>query len=221
MGTDTPLACMSPNPRIIYDYFRQLFAQVTNPPIDPIREEIVMSLSCYVGPEGNLLTMHPSQCHRLHLPSPILALEELAAIRCLAAYKPSWKVATVDITFAKADGVAGYLRALDRVCDEVAVMIDHGYKVAILSDRATSSSRVALSTLVALGSVHHHLIRKKHRSKIALMVETAEAREVHHMCVLLGYGADASTHYAWEERGYVQNDSFAFSTQSARIWPSR
>ena len=193
MGTDTPLACLSPNPRPIYDYFRQLFAQVTNPPIDPIREEIVMSLSCYVGPEGNLLGMHPSQCHRLHLPSPILDLNDLQAIRSMAAYKTTWKVATVDITFPKMEGVPGYVRALDRICDEVSVMIDHGYKVAILSDRATGSDRVPLSALLALGSVHHHLIRNKQRSKIALMIETAEAREVHHMCVLLGYGADAST----------------------------
>lgn len=143
--------------------------------------------------------MHPSQCHRLHLPSPILTLDDLDCIKCINSVKPSWKVGTVDITFPKSESIPGYIRALDRVCDEVATMIDHGYKIAILSDRAIASDRIPLSTLVALGGVHHFLVRNKQRSRIALMVETAEAREVHHMSVLLGYGADAICPYLVQE----------------------
>jgi glutamate synthase (NADH) len=192
MGTDTPLACISQQPRLIYDYFRQLFAQVTNPPIDPIREEIVMSLTCYVGPEGNILEMNPHQCQRLRLPSPILSIEELTCIRNLPFYKKNWPVLTIDITFHRSEGVAGYLAALDRICSEVSQAITNGVKIAVLSDTLVSADRVPLSALLALGGVHHYLVRNKQRSKIALVVETGEAREVHHFCVLLGYGADAS-----------------------------
>ena len=195
MGTDTPLACISQQPRMIYEYFRQLFAQVTNPPIDPIREEIVMSLTCYIGPEGNLLEMNPHQCHRLRLPSPILSIEDLNCIRSLPRYKSSWHVVTIDITYHRAEGVGGYLAALDRICSEVSQAIMNGDKIAILSDSNVSADRVPLSALIALGGVHHYLVRNKQRSKIALVVETGEAREVHHFCVLLGYGADASMYF--------------------------
>lgn len=191
MGNDAPLAAMASQPRIIYDYFRQLFAQVTNPPIDPLRESIVMSLETYVGPEGNLLEMRPQQCHRILLPSPILSIEEMNAMKNLKAAYPDWPSRTIDVTFSKDEGLAGYKKALDRVCYEATQAIEDGMKVIILSDRATSPTRVPVSTLVACGGVHHHLVLQKKRAKIALMVETAEAREVHHMCVLVGYGADA------------------------------
>ncbi|KAI9091276.1 hypothetical protein DFS34DRAFT_718333 [Phlyctochytrium arcticum] len=195
MGYDTPLACMSRQPKLIYEYFRQLFAQVTNPPIDPIRESIVMSLSCYVGPQGNILEVHPTQAHRLHIPSPIISIQELEALKLLPRLRADWSVAEIDITFPKIEGVAGYLAALDRVCSEVSQAIHDGLNVAIITDRALSADRLTLSALVALGAVHHHLIRNKLRSKIALVVETGEAREVHHFCVLLGYGADAICPY--------------------------
>lgn len=195
MGNDTALACLANQPRLIYEYFRQLFAQVTNPPIDPIREEIVMSLECYVGPEGNILDMDPSQCHRLVLPSPILTIQQLEAIKHMVEHYPSWKVATIDITFARDQGVQGYLDAFERVCREASRAIDEHYKILLLSDRGVGPDRVAISSLIALGGVHHHLVRNKQRSRIALMVETAEAREVHHFCVLLGYGADAICPY--------------------------
>ena len=191
MGNDAPLAAMSTQTRLIYDYFRQLFAQVTNPPIDPIRESIVMSLECYVGPEGNLLEMNPQQCHRILLPSPILSLEEMNAMKNLKDAYSTWPSCTIDITFPKEQGLPGYKLALERVCSEASQAIDDGMKVIILSDRETGPSRVALSALVACGGVHHHLVSQKKRAKVALMVETAEAREVHHLCVLLGYGADA------------------------------
>jgi glutamate synthase (NADPH/NADH) len=195
MGTDTPLACLSTNPRLIYDYFRQLFAQVTNPPIDPIREEIVMSLTCYIGPVGNILEVDPTQCRRLRLPSPILSLEELHIIKNIQSYDPKWSVANIDITYPKEWGTAGYTAALDRVAAKVSEAIQEGFKIAVLSDVNVSKDRVALSAGVTLGAVHHHLVRNKQRSKIALVVETGEAREVHHFCVLLGYGADAICPY--------------------------
>ena len=191
MGNDAPLACMATQPRLIYDYFRQLFAQVTNPPIDPIRENIVMSLEAYVGPEGNLLEMKPQQCHRILLHSPIITIEEMNAMKHLKLAYTTWPSRTIDITFPKEEGLPGYQLALERVCSEATQAIDDGVKVVILSDRATGPNRVPLSALVACGGVHHFLVQGKKRAKIALMVETAEAREVHHLCVLLGYGADA------------------------------
>jgi glutamate synthase (NADH) len=191
MGNDAPLAAMALQPRIIYDYFRQLFAQVTNPPIDPIRESIVMSLETYVGPEGNLLEMKPEQCHRILLLSPVLSIEEMNAMKNLKSAYSTWPSRTIDVTFPKDEGLPGYKDALDRVCNEATQAIEDGMKVIILSDRAISPARVPLSTLVACGGVHHHLVLQKKRAKVALMVETAEAREVHHICVLVGYGADA------------------------------
>ena len=191
MGNDAPLACMAVQSRLIYDYFRQLFAQVTNPPIDPIRESIVMSLEAYVGPEGNLLDMKPEQCHRILLPSPIISIEEMNAMKNLKLAYTTWPSRTIDITFAKAEGLPGYQLALERVCSEATQAIEDGVKVIVLSDRATGPDRVPLSALIACGRVHHHLTSQKKRAKIALMVETAEAREVHHLCVLVGYGADA------------------------------
>jgi glutamate synthase (NADPH/NADH) len=195
MGNDTALACLSKQPRLIYEYFRQLFAQVTNPPIDPIREEIVMSLECYVGPEGNLLEMNENQCHRLILESPILSMKQLSAIKRMEELYPSWKVATIDITFAKEEGVEGYLSALERACNETVEAINKAYKVVILSDRRVGPKRVAISSLIAMGGVHHHLVRNKLRSRVALMIESAEVKEVHHFCALLGYGADAICPY--------------------------
>ena len=195
MGNDAPLACMTTQPRVVYDYFRQLFAQVTNPPIDPIRENIVMSLEAYVGPEGNLLEMKPEQCHRILLPSPVLTIEEMNSLKNLKLAYASWGSRTIDITFPKAEGLPGYKRALDRVCAEAQQAIDDGIKVIILSDRGIGPVRVSLSGLVACGGVHHFLVLQKKRARVALLVETGEAREVHHLCVLVGYGADGVCPY--------------------------
>lgn len=191
MGNDAPLAAMATQARLTFEYFRQLFAQVTNPPIDPIRENIVMSLEAYVGPEGNLLEMKPEQCHRIFLPSPLISIEEMNAMKNLKVAYSTWPSRTIDITFPKAEGIPGYQRALDRVCAEATQAIEDGIKVIILTDRLTSKTRVPLSSVIACGGVHHHLVLQKMRAKVALMVETAEAREVHHLCVLVGYGADA------------------------------
>lgn len=195
MANDAPLACMATRPRLVYDYFRQLFAQVTNPPIDPIREAVVMSLECSVGAEGNLLEIKPEQCHRLTLPSPILTIEELHALQKLDDVHPDWPSRTLDLTFLKSEGLPGYKAALDRLCTEASQAIDQNIRVLILSDRNTSADRVPLSALVACGGVHHHLVTTKQRSKVALILETGEAREVHHMCVLVGYGADGINPY--------------------------
>ncbi|KAI1844141.1 hypothetical protein JX266_009625 [Neoarthrinium moseri] len=195
MGNDAPLACLSQAPRLLYEYFRQLFAQVTNPPIDPIRESVVMSLDCYVGPQGNLLEMDSTQCGRLLLPSPILSIPEFNSLTNMSKLYPDWTVKTIDLTFPKKDGVAGYLKHLEHICNETTAAIEARDRIIVLSDRKTSADRVAVSALLASGMVHHHLVSNKWRSMAAIVVETAEAREVHHMCVLLGYGADAVNPY--------------------------
>jgi glutamate synthase (NADH) len=195
MGNDAPLACLATQPRLLYEYFRQLFAQVTNPPIDPIREAIVMSLEAYVGPQGNLLEMDENQCHRLLLPSPILSIEEFNGLCNINKIYSNWTVKTIDITFPKKEGINGYLEALDRICDAATDAINAGENMLVLSDRATSADRVPVSACLATGLVHHHLVRNRWRSQAAILVETAEAREVQHMCVLVGYGADAICPY--------------------------
>ena len=195
MGNDAPLACLAQQPRLLYEYFRQLFAQVTNPPIDPIREAIVMSLECYVGPQGNLLEMDASQCHRLLLPSPVLSIEDFNALKNITELHREWTVKTIDITFPKASGIDGYMDALDRICEAATQAIESDNRILVISDRATSADRVPVSALLATGMVHHHLVRNRWRSRVALVAETAEAREVHHMCVLLGYGVDAICPY--------------------------
>ncbi|KAF9584972.1 glutamate synthase [NADH] [Lunasporangiospora selenospora] len=199
MGNDAPLACLATQPQLIYDYFRQLFAQVTNPPIDPIREEIVMSLECYVGPEGNILNIDKEQCHKLRLKTPVLSLAEMDAVKNFTKSRPDWPTRIIDITYLKNEGTSGYLSCLERVCSEVSQAIHDGVKIVVLSDRETNADRVPISALVATGGVHHYLVRMKQRSRVAIGVETAEAREVHHLCVLLGYGADLICPYLAQE----------------------
>jgi len=193
MGNDSALACLSDQPRMLYDYFKQLFAQVTNPAIDSIREEIIMSLECYIGPEQNLLETSEGHANRLLIPHPILTNEELAAIKSMD--HRGWKAKTIDITFAREEGEDGVLNALDRICDEVEQAIEEGYSIVVLSDRAMSDVRVPLSTLLASAGLHHHLVRKAKRTRIGIVLETGEAREVHHHCLLVGYGADAINPY--------------------------
>ena len=192
MGNDSALACLSDKPRMIYDYFKQLFAQVTNPPIDSIREEIVMSLRCFIGPEGNLLDSSAEQAHRLSLDHPIISNQELTNIRNMDHRGLTSKV--IDITYDRKDD-SGYLKALGRICDEASSAIKDGFSFVILSDRQTSQTRVPLSALIACGAVHHHLIKSEQRTQIGIVIETGEAREVHHHCLLTGYGADAINPY--------------------------
>jgi glutamate synthase (NADPH/NADH) large chain len=205
MGNDACLACLSDKPRMLYDYFRQLFAQVTNPAIDSIREEVIMSLECYVGPEQNLLETTPEHAHRLRLPHPILSNEQLAALKDMN--HRGWRTKTIDITWARSDGKSGMTKALDRVCAEAEMAINDGFSLIILSDRNVGRDRVPLSSLLATGAVHHHLVRRTKRTRIGIIVETGEAREVHHHCLLVGYGADAINPYlAFEALWYARRE---------------
>ncbi|MCB1708534.1 MAG: glutamate synthase subunit alpha, partial [Halioglobus sp.] len=193
MGNDSALACLSDKSRMIYDYFKQLFAQITNPPIDSIREEVVMSLTCFIGPEKNLLETTPEHVHRLELHHPVISNDELANIRNIN--RDGWESQTIDITFDKAMGPDGMLTALDRICREASTAIEEGYSFIILSDRNIGADRMALSSLIACGAVHHHLVARHERTRIGIIVESGEAREVHHHCLLVGYGADAINPY--------------------------
>jgi len=205
MGDDSALACMSDQPRLLYEYFKQLFAQVTNPAIDSTREEVIMSLECCIGPEGNLLETTEAQCHRLTVPHPILTNEELAAMRYLN-YR-GWKSKTIDITYPKSQGTKGLRPALEKICAEARQAIHDGYALVILSDRLTDENRLPVSALLATGAVHHHLVRNEERTRIGLVVETGEAREVHHLCLLTGYGADAINPYlAFEALWQLQDN---------------
>ena len=189
MGNDAALAVLSDKPRMLYDYFKQRFAQVTNPAIDSIREEVIMSLECYIGPEANLLEVTESHAHRLRVPHPILTNEELAALARIDTR--GWRARTLDITFPRGSGEAGLREALARIETQATQAIDEGYSLLVLSDRAAGAERVAISALLATGCVHHHLVRTHSRTRIGLVVETGEAREVHQHCLLIGYGADA------------------------------
>ena len=193
MGNDAALACLSDKPRMPYDYFRQLFAQVTNPAIDSIREEVIMSLECYIGPEKNLLETTEGHAQRLRLESPILSNEQLHALKEMDC--KGWKSKVIDITFPRSEGIKGVRKTIDRICSETQEAIKDGYTLAILSDRALSDDRVPLSTLLASGAVHQYLVRNALRTQIGLVLETGEAREVHHHCLLIGYGADAINPY--------------------------
>ena len=193
MGNDAALACLSDKPSLTYDYFKQLFAQVTNPAIDSIREEIIMSLECFVGPEQNILKTSAQQGHRLLIQHPILTDEELAAIKSMN--HRGWTTRTIDITFDKSEGESGLRNALDRICGEAEQAIADGQSLIVLSDRAVDENRVATSALLATGAVHHHLVKKELRTQIGIIVEAGEAREVHHHCLLIGYGADAINPY--------------------------
>jgi len=205
MGNDSALAVLSDQPRLLYDYFKQLFAQVTNPPIDPIREEVIMSLECYIGPEHNLLETTPAHCHRLLCPHPILTNDELAALKHLE--HRNWRTKTIDITWPKSAGAQGMSDALERICQEAEQAIADGYQLVLLSDRKMGPDRVPMSALVACGGVHHYLIRHAKRTQIGIVIETGEAREVHHFCLLVGYGADAVNPYlAFEALWQAQRD---------------
>jgi glutamate synthase (NADPH/NADH) large chain len=193
MGNDAALACLSDTPRMLYDYFRQLFAQVTNPAIDSIREEVIMSLECYIGPESNLLETTQQHAHRLRVPHPILSNEQLTALKHID--HRGWRARTIDMTWPRDREKAGMVEALDRICQEAERAIDEGYSLVILSDRNVGPDRVPLSSLLACGAVHHHLVRQTKRTRIGIVLESGEAREVHHHCLLIGYGADAINPY--------------------------
>jgi glutamate synthase (NADPH/NADH) large chain len=196
MGTDTPIAVLSNRARLLYDYFKQNFAQVTNPPIDPIREELVMSLTSMIGPRPNLLGRDAGTHKRLEVDQPILTNEDLAKIRSVEeALDGAFRCATVDITWDAKSGAEGLEMALKEMCWAATEAVLQDHNILVLSDRGQSESRVPMPALLATAAVHHHLVRQGLRMQTGLVVETGEAREVHHFCVLAGYGAEAINPY--------------------------
>ncbi|XP_018319466.1 glutamate synthase [NADH], amyloplastic isoform X2 [Agrilus planipennis] len=192
MGNDEPLACLSEFAPLTYNYFKQLFAQVTNPPIDPFREKNVMSLQCPIGPEANILQPSANQVHRLWLKQPILSIADIDVLKKTA--HRGWCSYTIDATFPASDCPKGLTPRLNAICEE-AEKASWNHQIIIISDRNAGADRIPISSLLALGAIHHHLIETRARMKVALIIESGEAREVHHICVLLGYGADAICPY--------------------------
>jgi glutamate synthase (NADPH/NADH) large chain len=202
MGTDTPISAMSDKPKLLYTYFKQNFAQVTNPPIDPIREELVMSLVSFIGPRPNLFDHEDdAEQKRLYVRQPILTNEDLEKIRAIEKIKDAgFRSITLDITYPVAEGAGGMKTALDRICDQAEKAVEgfttgEVYNIIVLSDREIGRDRIAIPALLATAAVHHHLIREGLRTRAGLVVETGEAREIHHFALLAGYGAEAINPY--------------------------
>ncbi|MEM8620617.1 MAG: glutamate synthase large subunit [Actinomycetota bacterium] len=197
MGTDTPIAVLSERPRLLFDYFTQLFAQVTNPPLDAIREEVVTAVSSTAGPESNLLDPGPESCRQLALPYPIINNDELAKIVHINDHgeHPGLQATVLSGLYRVADGGDGLRRALDRICEEASAAIDGGARILVLSDRNADTVDAPIPSLLLTAAVHHHLVRTKQRTMAGLIVEAGDAREVHHMALLIGYGAGAINPY--------------------------
>ncbi|HJW39814.1 MAG TPA: glutamate synthase large subunit, partial [Rhizomicrobium sp.] len=196
MGSDTPLAVLSKKSKLLYNYFKQNFAQVTNPPIDPIREELVMSLVSMIGPRPNLYGRQAGTHKRLEVHQPVLTNADLEKVRSIETLLDgAFRTATIDTTWEVAEGTAGLERTVDRICNEAvnAVLLDSN--ILILSDRAVSAERIPVPALLATAAVHHHLVRLGLRMQTGLVLETGEAREVHHFCALAGFGAEAINPY--------------------------
>jgi glutamate synthase (ferredoxin) len=189
MGTDTALAVLSDRPRLLYDYFKQLFAQVTNPPLDAIREELVTSMASTVGPEGNLLAAEPASCRQIKITYPIIDNEELARLAHVS--QAGFRAVTLPMLYVATEGGEGLARAVDELCRRASRAIADGANIVILSDRGVDRHRAAIPSLLATAAVHHHLVREGTRTRCGLIVETGDAREVHHVCLLIGYGAGA------------------------------
>jgi glutamate synthase (ferredoxin) len=189
MGTDTALAVLSNRPRLLYDYFKQLFAQVTNPPLDQIREELVTSMESTIGPERNLLEPEPESCRQIVLKDPVVSSEELARIAHVS--ERGFRAAPLPMLYPIAEGAAGLERALETLQRRASRAIADGYNILILSDRGVSREQAAIPSLLATAALHHHLVRRGERTRCGLVVETGDAREVHHVALLLGYGAGA------------------------------
>ncbi|HEV8295663.1 MAG TPA: glutamate synthase large subunit [Acidimicrobiales bacterium] len=197
MGTDTPIAVLSGRSRLLYDYFKQLFAQVTNPPLDAIREELVTALGGSLGPEGNLFAPGPWSCRQVFLPDPIIDNDELARLVHIdgAGGLDDFKTVVVPCLYPVAEGGAGLRRALEDVRAKVSDAIAERATIVVLSDRGSNAELAPIPMLLATAGVHHHLIRQKLRTQVGLVVETGEAREVHHLCLLIGFGAAAINPY--------------------------
>lgn len=193
MGYDAPLAVLSDRPQRLYNYFKQLFAQVTNPPIDAIREEIVTATGTTIGPERNILHPEPESCRHIKLATPVLSNEEFAKLRHIR--RPGFKSITIPTLFVAADGTEGLRAAIQTMCEAADRVISKGHNVIILSDRGVDAENAAIPSLLAVSSLHHHLIRQGTRTKVGIMLESGEPREVHHYALLLGYGVNAVNPY--------------------------
>jgi glutamate synthase (NADPH/NADH) large chain len=193
MGTDTPLAVLSDRPHLLFNYFKQLFAQVTNPPIDPIREDLVMSLEATIGAEQNLFEETPEHCHQLELENPVIGNDLLQQIREINTGR--LRAVTLPALFDVGGGGEALERALDELCRQASVAIEQGFNILILSDRGHDEQRAPIPSLLATGAVHHHLIRAGTRTRCGIVLESGEPREVHHFCLLIGYGAGAVNPY--------------------------
>jgi len=197
MGNDAPLAALSQRPRLLFDYFQQLFAQVTNPPLDAIREEMVTAMSSTLGPEGNLLDPCPESCRQVVLPYPVIDNDELAKLVHANddGDRPGFRAAVFSGLYPAAEGERGLAAALGRVCAEVSAAIAEGIRIVVLSDRHSSAGQIPIPSLLLTSAVHHHLIREKTRTHVGLVIEAGDAREVHHVACLIGYGAGAVNPY--------------------------
>jgi len=202
MGSDIPHAFLSSQPQLLYTYFKQLFAQVTNPPIDSIREKLVMSLESFIGPEKNILEETPRHSHKLKVRNPILTDAELEKIRQISVN--SFKAKTIYTFFDASSQEDGFKRALERICFEAEYAIEQGYSFIILSDRGADKDNIALPALLAASAIHQYLVKKTIRSQVALIVESAEPKEVHHFALLFGYGVDCVNPYlAYQAVNYL------------------
>jgi glutamate synthase (NADPH) large chain len=193
MGTDTSLAVLSDKPRLLYDYFTQVFAQVTNPPLDQIREELVTAMGSTIGPEGNLLDPRPESCHQIAIKYPVIDNDQVAKIRHL--YYPGFRSTTLQMVFDPRGDGASLERAMARLKEQASEAVAAGYNILILSDRGTDRDLAPIPSLLATAGVHHHLVREGTRTRCALVVESGDAREVHHCALLLGYGAGVVNPY--------------------------
>ncbi|CAE8728037.1 unnamed protein product [Polarella glacialis] len=218
MGNDTPLACLSDLPRPVYDFFYQRFAQVSNPPVDPIRESMVMSLSAWIGPEQNLLApLSPEHCRRLWLEHPCLLPEDINAMYAINGFR-GWKMHQIDTTFPVAEGTHGLQRHLVRVCSEACDAVRFGdCQILILSDRAVARDRAPLPSLMCAGAVHQSLVRARLRLRTAVVIDSGEPHEVAHHCLLVTFGADATCPYnAYESILKLVRDGILPSTTEAQ-----
>jgi glutamate synthase (NADPH) large chain len=215
MGTDTPISAMSSRSKSLFSYFKQNFAQVTNPPIDPIREELVMSLVSFIGPRPNILDHEgTAKKKRLEVRQPILTNADLEKIRSIGHFEDSFDTKTLDFTYDAALGADGMQAMLERLCDRAQQAVVGGYNIIVLSDRMVGPDRIPIPALLATAAVHHHLIRKGLRTSVGLVVETGEAREVHHFALLAGYGAEAINPYLAFETLAEMADEFPAEVDS-------
>src|SRR5215475_6698100 len=219
MGNDTPISALSDKPKPLFTYFKQNFAQVTNPPIDPIREELVMSLVSIIGPRPNLFDLEGlSHSKRLEVRQPILTNADLEKIRSISEVSDShFKSLTLDAVWPADRGAAGLAPALADLCEQAEKAVRDGINIIILSDRNASSDRIPIPSLLSCAAVHHHLIREGLRTSVGLVVESGEPREVHHFCCLAGYGAEAINPYLAFETLIAMKDGLPHKLEDKEI----